>query len=71
MRRELLAQEKAKRKKIKSTEQVKDQTAEIYNEIVQEMGDKYFKGYNTETESEDEEDGPELLESDVPEINYE
>lgn len=37
---------------------MKDQTAEIYNEIVQEMGDKYFQGYQTETESEEEE-GPE------------
>jgi hypothetical protein len=40
---------------------VKDQTAEIYNEIVQEMGDKYFQGYQTETESEEEE-GPEEVE---------
>ena len=56
MRRELLAREKAKRKKSKTTEQVKDQTAEIYNEIVQEMGDKYFQGYQTESESEQEEE---------------
>ena len=40
---------------------MKDQTAEIYNEIVQEMGDKYFQGYQTETESEEEE-GPEEVE---------
>ena len=61
MRRAALQKEKAKRKKIKTQEVLKDVTGETYNEIIEEMGDNYYKGYVTEDDEEEEQ----VVESEV------
>ena len=53
-RQQLLAQEKAKRKKKKQIEETKDKTAIAYNELKEEMGSDYYKGYSTSSDESEQ-----------------
>jgi len=66
MRKELLAQERAKRRKQKHGEaQKKNDTIAVYNQIIGEMGDSYYKGYSTSEDDEDDLHPSEVVHSKV------
>ena len=70
MRRELLKREKEKRKhekKEKSSD--KDTTAQVYNDIKESMGDKFYLGYDT-SDSEVEDEDNVYEEKEAEEIEY-
>lgn len=65
LRRELNAKEREKKKRMKEFDQLKDKTATVYNEIIEEMKDEIWNGYLTssdEEQSEEDEDEQEAEE---------
>jgi hypothetical protein len=62
LRRELLAAERAKRRKNKHATADKNDTISVYNDIIAQMGDSYYYGYETsedDVDEQDHEDNPE------------
>lgn len=56
MRRELNAKDREKKKRMKEFDQLKDKTATVYNEIIEEMKDEIWNGYLTSSDEEQSED---------------
>jgi len=55
LRRELLAAERAKRRKNKHATHEKNDTISVYQEIITNMGDSYYLGYETSEDDEQDE----------------
>ena len=52
----MIANEREKRRKKKKLEKVENSTASVYQEIITQMGDRYYKGYSTSEDDSDHED---------------